>query len=538
VGCIALLGQVVLAGVTICARIDAAREHGSEDPMVEGARDAFRPVLLTTALALLGLLPAAMSHAMGSETQRPFAIAVVAGLLVIAPAVLFILPMLYVSRRDHGPTVRAQSAGGGAETVPELTRVIAMMLAITSVTVPAYAQEQGASSASSTGTFTFEDAKTLLLRGHPRLASARSLEQAAQSDVTVAALWSNPSLSIDYVQGLKNSSYDRVGAAVASVSQLVELSGVPAARRESAEYLRAAARAEREQVERELLVRLEETFVDLVAQRRVLAITDRLLVQLRRSEQIVQSRVAAGVMSGFAARRISVARAEAEAELRVVQSEYRRMRGDFDVALGPLSAALTTDPELDLETIPPLPGAARLTARAQTERRDLAAATARSHSAFADIAVARRSVFPGISLRVIAGFGQAAGQWDLGAGVALPLPLIDRGQGSIEAASSRARSAEQSRDTLALAIQQRVTAAYDAARLRVEAFATFADSTRGADAQLVAEAEAQFREGRLTVLELVDGITTAQRITVRRLELARDARLAELQLRRLVEVGE
>jgi cobalt-zinc-cadmium resistance protein CzcA len=46
-------------------------------------------------LAMLGLLPAAMSHAMGSETQRPFAIAIVAGLIISLPAVLFLLPVFY-----------------------------------------------------------------------------------------------------------------------------------------------------------------------------------------------------------------------------------------------------------------------------------------------------------------------------------------------------------------------------------------------------------------------------------------------------------
>lgn len=99
VGCIALLGQVVLAGVLLCTRIDEAREAGSADAMREGSAVALRPVLLTTSLALLGLLPAAMSHAMGSETQRPFAIAIIAGLLAGIPTLLFLLPIAYATEQ-------------------------------------------------------------------------------------------------------------------------------------------------------------------------------------------------------------------------------------------------------------------------------------------------------------------------------------------------------------------------------------------------------------------------------------------------------
>ncbi|MFO1020456.1 MAG: CusA/CzcA family heavy metal efflux RND transporter [Planctomycetales bacterium] len=99
VGCIALLGQVVLSGVVICSRIDDAVENGEAKAWRLGAGEAFRPVILTTCLAMFGLIPASLSHAMGSETQRPFAIAIVAGLLVVTPAILLVMPLLYDSMK-------------------------------------------------------------------------------------------------------------------------------------------------------------------------------------------------------------------------------------------------------------------------------------------------------------------------------------------------------------------------------------------------------------------------------------------------------
>jgi cobalt-zinc-cadmium resistance protein CzcA len=59
--------------------------------------------MLTTTLALLGLVPAALSHGMGSETQRPFAIAIVSGLFASLPAVTLVAPILFsliVRRKD------------------------------------------------------------------------------------------------------------------------------------------------------------------------------------------------------------------------------------------------------------------------------------------------------------------------------------------------------------------------------------------------------------------------------------------------------
>lgn len=550
VGCIALLGQVVLAGVTMCARIDAARERGVEDPMIEGARDAFRPVLLTTALALLGLLPAATSHAMGSETQRPFAIAIVAGLFIVAPAILLFLPLLYVDRgrpRRPPPGLQVEETveeadeprGPGSHTSMSRARAVLLALCTTLIAAPGFANEPPrGTEPSPSATFTLRDAEALLQRGHPRQARARALEDAAGHDATTAGLWNNPRLDLQYKQGVVNSQYDPRGLPSVEVSQFLELSDAPGARRDSARHLQDAARAEREGVERELLLRLEEAFVALATQRRIVVLHEQLVDQLARAERVVLSRVAAGTMSGFAARRIVVARAEASVDLENARAEYTRLRGELDVAVGPLASSLTGHPELAVEELPALPALEQLRERALVERRDLAAATARQRSAAADVSVARKSVFPGIALRFLSAYGEATGQWDVGAGVELPLPVIDRGQSTIPAARSRARAAAEHNDALVLEAWQRIDAAYRATRQRLDAVQRFAEETEGADAGLVAEAEAQFREGRLSVLELVDGIATAQRVTVRRLELSRDARLAALQLRRLVEVGD
>ncbi|HVU04211.1 MAG TPA: CusA/CzcA family heavy metal efflux RND transporter [Polyangiaceae bacterium] len=97
VGFIALLGQAVLNGVLVVAAVRARLRDGEDHftAVTGGARDRLRAVLMTALLAALGLLPAAMSHAIGSETQRPIAVVVVGGTISAALLTLIVLPVSY-----------------------------------------------------------------------------------------------------------------------------------------------------------------------------------------------------------------------------------------------------------------------------------------------------------------------------------------------------------------------------------------------------------------------------------------------------------
>jgi cobalt-zinc-cadmium resistance protein CzcA len=97
VGFIALLGQAVLNGVLVVSAIRARRERGEDlwTATIEGTRERLRAILMTALLASLGLLPAAMSHAIGSETQRPIAMVVVCGTISAALLTLVVLPVSY-----------------------------------------------------------------------------------------------------------------------------------------------------------------------------------------------------------------------------------------------------------------------------------------------------------------------------------------------------------------------------------------------------------------------------------------------------------
>lgn len=97
VGFIALVGQASLNGVLVLSSIEQKRAQGLEldAAIIEGAVARLRAVLMTAALAALGLVPAAFSRAMGSETQRPIAVVIVGGTVSAALLTLVVLPVSY-----------------------------------------------------------------------------------------------------------------------------------------------------------------------------------------------------------------------------------------------------------------------------------------------------------------------------------------------------------------------------------------------------------------------------------------------------------
>jgi len=113
VGFLALFGVCVQTGVIMLEYINQlrARGHSVMDAAVEGAVLRLRPIMMTTLVATLGLLPAAMSRAIGSDSQRPFAIVIVGGLMVAMLMNIFLLPTLYVwvaGDQDVLPTPEAE----------------------------------------------------------------------------------------------------------------------------------------------------------------------------------------------------------------------------------------------------------------------------------------------------------------------------------------------------------------------------------------------------------------------------------------------
>ncbi len=112
VGFLALFGVSVQTGVIMLEYINQlrARGHTVVDAAIEGAVLRLRPIMMTMLVATLGLLPAAVSRGIGSDSQRPFAIVIVGGLVGALLLSVFLLPTLYVwfaADRDKLPEPEA-----------------------------------------------------------------------------------------------------------------------------------------------------------------------------------------------------------------------------------------------------------------------------------------------------------------------------------------------------------------------------------------------------------------------------------------------
>jgi cobalt-zinc-cadmium resistance protein CzcA len=110
IGFMALFGVSIQTGVIMVEYINQLRARGMPivEAAIEGATRRLRPIMMTMLVATLGLLPAALSHEIGSDSQRPFAIVVVGGLIADLALSIFLLPTFYVwwaRPTDHLPPV-------------------------------------------------------------------------------------------------------------------------------------------------------------------------------------------------------------------------------------------------------------------------------------------------------------------------------------------------------------------------------------------------------------------------------------------------
>jgi cobalt-zinc-cadmium resistance protein CzcA len=109
VGFLALFGVSVQTGVIMLEYINQlrVRGHSIEESAIAGAVLRLRPIMMTMLVATLGLLPAAVSHGIGSDSQRPFAIVIVGGLIGALAMSIFLLPTVYVWVAGDGDVLPA-----------------------------------------------------------------------------------------------------------------------------------------------------------------------------------------------------------------------------------------------------------------------------------------------------------------------------------------------------------------------------------------------------------------------------------------------
>ena len=198
VGCVILLGQVTLCGVLVCSRIDEQALANVADPIRMGVETALRPIFLTVSLAALGLVPAALSMGMGAESQRPFAITIIGGLLATLPLVLILLPVLYTPAKP----VRYSGASADENGIGSVPKAVVALLALV-LTFGNSAQAQAADDPRppaptrvSAGQLDADIVLRQWLTVSPEVAAWRAQIGASRFDVVTAGLLPNPQIEV------------------------------------------------------------------------------------------------------------------------------------------------------------------------------------------------------------------------------------------------------------------------------------------------------------------------------------------------------
>jgi heavy metal efflux system protein len=119
IGFIALFGQAVLNGVVMVSYFNQLCAAGGSpfQAVLEGALVRLRTVLMTALLAMLGLLPMALSHGIGSEVQKPLAVVIIGGLISATALTLIVLPALYLRFAERSPSASPPEYGEAVATV-------------------------------------------------------------------------------------------------------------------------------------------------------------------------------------------------------------------------------------------------------------------------------------------------------------------------------------------------------------------------------------------------------------------------------------
>lgn len=385
--------------------------------------------------------------------------------------------------------------------------------------------------------FSLTEALEAMRQGHPLLHAAKANVRAAQADTFGAGLWSNPVVDASYGRSVINSQLDPLGTMQLGYSQLIETANVPGAKQKTSALVQQAVATEGELTMRALTFDVESACVDLTAAASKVALFAESNADLDRANQVVTARVSAGAAPQYHATRIAVAVAQSRAALADAWADMVQSRGEMAVAVGPLSHNLIGLPDLALFDVPTSAGLEEVLERTRLGRPDVVAAQQRAQAADAQVIVARKLVLPGFTLRGGVYLGTAPGEIGGMVTVGVPLPILDRGQGSISAAVARAEAAHAIADAAVLQAIQRVRAAWDEAMRRRATLAGYMQTGVTNSEGMVHEAEAGYRAGKLSVLELVDAYVAKRDAKLRAIELATDARQAYVRLQRAIDAG-
>lgn len=372
------------------------------------------------------------------------------------------------------------------------------------------------------------------------LLAAKHRVSEARAEVVSAGVWTNPNISLSSIMLTHGAVTGGKTELVASVDQVLPIGGQPGLKRDVAKGFLTSEERSFEATAWQLASDAKVAYLDLQrAEARAKAVRTG-LDDLGRVEGIVKERTSAGAGSAYDLVRVSAERSKLEG---------RRAQSDVDLTSAQAALALAVGKSIDARTVvaadsidePPDPPSDVdfLVRRALAQRPEVGSARARADASEMRINALKRQYIPSPDLSV--GYGRyfnvagTPGHPDGGAlvlGLSLPIPLLDHGQGTVDRGVAAAAEERANRDATEVAIQRQVEQAAGAMAVRVEAWRHFRDVGAKDLPRLRQIAELSYKEGKATILELLDAYATSLDGAERTIELQVAAARSALDLER------
>lgn len=374
------------------------------------------------------------------------------------------------------------------------------------------------------------------------LLAAKHRVSAARAEVVSAGVWTNPNVSLNSILLTHGAVTGGKTELVASVDQVIPIGGQPGLKRDVAKGFLSAEERAFEATAWQLASDAKVAYLELQrAEARARAVRTG-LDDLGRVEVIVKERRAAGAGSEYDLVRVLAERSKLEGRRADADVAVSKAQAELALAVGKsvdARSVATADPLEEPADVPA--DVDGLVKKALASRPEAAGARARADASTLRVSALKRQYIPSPDLSV--GYGRyfdvagIPGHPDGGAlvlGLSLPIPLLDHGQGTVDRGLAAAEEERANRDATELSIQRQVEQAAAAMQVRVEAWRRFRDVGAPALPKLRQIAELSYKEGKATILELLDAYATNLDGEERTIELRAAAARSGLDLERAV----
>ncbi|MFO0640418.1 MAG: TolC family protein [Polyangiaceae bacterium] len=417
-----------------------------------------------------------------------------------------------------------------------------VVLALTTASASSRADEPGSPAASGTAVLTQEEALARFRTGSYELLARKYEVSAARADVLGAGLLANPQVGVTgafLLHGVPSGGNKEL---YLTVTQNAPFAGQLGLRRDAAKGFATAAERELAAEAWLLANEVRLAYVDLqVADARLEAI-ERAAADLGRVERVIGERVGAGANPPYDKARVTMERSallerRTEAEAAVLAARTALAEA---IGRGVSPASLRVEKISGEPATVPDDGRP-LVEEGKKRRAELAAAEARVTASLLRVAAARRGVVPAPDVTlgyshyfdIPNGAGSASGGAFV-AGLSFPIPVFDRAQGAVGRGNAEAEAERARARRVELTIEREIELAHATVLVRKKAFVAYRDTISSDVERLRQMAEVSYREGRATILELLDAYGTYANARLRAIDLDGAARRAVILLERAV----